>query len=342
MAHKHDASLDYLRYPTFAPLPRPVARCKGCGGSAFEFLLPQWKPVCKRCGRELELAGKIVRTEPPGNQPAPSPGRIQICASSVHTVLLRPDGTVRAAMVPGNSKYDHGQCNVQDWTDIIAVACDFAYTIGLRKDGTVLVCGTKWAVESGVHRWSGITAIAAGDLHILGLRKDGTVNAIGQDLYGRLEVKSWSNIISVAAGSGFSVGLRADGSVLAVGNNSQKQCNTRTWSGIKAIAAGSNCTIGLRKDGTVCAVGAFRDTHNFQNWSGIIEIAGETWHTVGLQNNGKVLSVGSNPFGQCNTGNWSNVIHIWAAEHFTAAQTADGTILCTNPEIQKWLREAMA
>lgn len=346
MAQQHkrpcDPSLDYGQYPTLAPLPRPVARCKNCRGSAFEFLLPDWIPVCKRCGQRLQLPVRMETAQTAVKGPASAPGNIQLCASSIQTVLLRPDGTVRTFQSSSFSKYDYGQSKVQDWSEIIAVACYFSHTVGLRKDGTVLAAGINCAVQCNAQNWSGITAIAAGDLHIVGLQKDGTVQGVGSNLYERLNIRNWTNITAIAAGMGYTVGLRADGTVLAIGRNTEGQCNVQDWSGITAIAASGSRTVGLRKDGTVCVAGTKKGLSDLQNWSDITAIAVSSMHAVGLQKDRTVVAVGANFNGQRNVQSWSNVIRIWAADYFTAALTADGTILCTDPEIQKWLREAMA
>lgn len=36
---------------------------------------------------------------------------------------------------------DGGQCDVEEWTEIIAIKAGSRYTIGLRKDGTIVVAG---------------------------------------------------------------------------------------------------------------------------------------------------------------------------------------------------------
>ena len=50
-----------------------------------------------------------------------------------HITGLKKDGTVVAV---GDN--EHGQCNVQDWKDIVAVYARDEETIGLKKDGTVI------------------------------------------------------------------------------------------------------------------------------------------------------------------------------------------------------------
>lgn len=302
-------SPDYLRYPTFAPLPRSVARCSGCGGSAFEFLLPQWKPVCKRCGKELELPA--APQKPLTAPPKPS---IQILGEDDYTLVIRSDGTTGAfghEYSNRNSSWGH------PWSE---VPCRFD-----------------------VQRWSDVTAIAAGKRHIIGLRKGGGVLVDGDNSDGQCSLRDWSGITAIAAGSSHTVGLRKDGTVRAVGDNSFSQCNVRGWSGITAIAAGHASTVGLRKDGTVITAGYNKDGQcNVQNWSDVSVIAAGSWHTVGLQKGGTVLAAGDNSCGQCNVQGWFGVAAVWAGAYFTAAMTVDGTLLCTDQKILERIRKALA
>lgn len=79
-----------------------------------------------------------------------------IAAGYRHTAGLRSDGTVAAA---GNNKY--GQCNVDGWCDMAAIAAGNAHT---------------------------------GNGHTVGLKSDGTVAATGWNKHGQCEVSGWRDI----------------------------------------------------------------------------------------------------------------------------------------------------
>lgn len=83
-----------------------------------------------------------------------------IAAGCRHTVGLKSDGTVTAV---GDNKY--GQCDVSDWSDIVAVAAGNvhmatntgnAHTIGLKSDGTVVAVGWNEYGQCDVNVWCGI------------------------------------------------------------------------------------------------------------------------------------------------------------------------------------------
>ena len=59
-----------------------------------------------------------------------------IIAGSYHTVGLKAEGTVVAV---GWNTY--GQCNVNDWRDIVAICAGDGHTVGLKADGTVVAVG---------------------------------------------------------------------------------------------------------------------------------------------------------------------------------------------------------
>lgn len=68
-----------------------------------------------------------------------------------HTVGLKSDGTVVAV---GDNKY--GQCDVSEWTDIVAVAAGWSHTVGLKSDGTVVAVGDNDDGQYDVSGWKDI------------------------------------------------------------------------------------------------------------------------------------------------------------------------------------------
>ena len=99
--------------------------------------------------------------------------REAVSASGRNTIGLRSDGTV---VVVGDNNY--GQCNVQDWTDIVAVSAGSVHTVGLKSDGTVVAVGINGG-RCDVQDWTDVVAVSAGDDFTIGLRLDGTVVAVG-------------------------------------------------------------------------------------------------------------------------------------------------------------------
>ncbi|MCK4788571.1 MAG: hypothetical protein KAV87_32820, partial [Desulfobacteraceae bacterium] len=163
---------------------------------------------------------------------AATPVTLQVAAGSVHTVGLKPDGTVVAV----GYNID-GQCNVSGWTGIVQVAAANYQTVGLKADGTVVAVGSNDAGQCNVSGWTGIVQVAAGHFHTVGLKANGTVVAVGDNSAGQCNVGGWTSIIQVAAGGGHTVGLKADGTVVAVGLNNFGQRNVSGWTGITQVTA---------------------------------------------------------------------------------------------------------
>lgn len=226
-----------------------------------------------------------------------------IIAESDHIVALKEDGTAAAI---GNNEY--GQCDVADWTNLVAIDAGFLYTVGLKADGTVLAAGYNDDGRCNVSDWTDITAIRAGSYHTVGLKADGTVVAAGNNKDGQCDVSDWTDIVAIKATYKHTVGLKADGTVVAVGFNEYGQCDVSDWTDIIAIDAATFHTVGLKADGTVVAIGNNGDGQcNVSDWKDIVAVNAGGWDTVGLKADGTVVVVGGNVDDKCNASSWTNI-----------------------------------
>lgn len=207
------------------------------------------------------------------------------------------------------------------------IAAGLEHTIGLIKDGTVVVVGSNDFGQSDLSGFSNIVAVSAGSSHTVGLVADGPVLAVGNNRYGQCEVNGWSNIVAIAARGNHTVGLKADGTVVAVGSDDDKQCRVSNWTGIVAVSAGNGNTVALKADGTVMATG--RNTAgqcDVNNWKDVVAITAGGAHTVGLKVDGTVMSVGNNSNGLSDdVRDWTDIVAVTAGWACTVALKADGT-----------------
>ena len=74
-----------------------------------------------------------------------------VSAGGSHTIGLKSDGTVVAV---GYNEY--GQCDLSNWTDIVAVSAGGIYTVGLKSDGTVVAVGSNSDDQCDVSDWTDI------------------------------------------------------------------------------------------------------------------------------------------------------------------------------------------
>ena len=242
-----------------------------------------------------------------------------IIARYEHTVALKTDGTVVAV---GDNEY--GQCDVSEWTDIVAISGGDANTVGLKADGTVVVAGDNEDGQCNVSDWTDIMAICSG-IPTVGLKTDGTVITTRDR---EIKVSDWTNIAEICKENGRIVGLKTDGTVVATGFNRDGQCDVSGWTDIVAISAGLGHTAGLKADGTVVAVGDnYHGQCDVSNWTDIVAISAGGQHTVGLKADGTVVAVGENHAGQCNVSGWTDIVSIWASAWNTVGLKADGTVV---------------
>lgn len=287
--------------------------------------------------------------------PRPSQPRTVLAAGDSHTVLLRPDGTVRAV-----GRNDDGQLDVYDWSEIVEVAASDFHTVGLKADGTVMATGNNSHGQLDVGGWSDIVAISAGGYVTVGLRADGTVVAVGDNRYGQINVGCvaclddvdcficwssidvgcnvcWIDIVAIATGGIHTIGLRADGTVAAVGLSYNDSTRVSGWRGIVAIATGERHTLGLKYDGTVVGTGsnlqgAIRGT---REWDNIVAlVAYGVGSSVGLRADGTVVVAGYN-LDRGDRGihylrtprSWSEIVAVATGYSHTVGLRADGTLV---------------
>ena len=253
--------------------------------------------------------------------------RESVSAGSYHTVGLKSDGTVVATSLT-NKNEDYGQCDVGDWTDIVAVSAECNRTVGLKSDGTVVAVGFNKHGQCNVSGWTDIVAVSAGMGHTVGLKSDGAVVAVGYNEDGQCDVSGWTDIVAVSAGSNHTVGLKPDGTVVAVGFNYSGQCDVSGWTDIVAVSVGFSHTVGLKSDGTVVAVGSNDHSQcDVGGWTDIVAVSAGENYTVGLKSDGTVVAVGLNLYGQCDVNGWTDIVAVSAGSNHTVGLKSDGTVV---------------
>ena len=288
------------------------------------------KMIKKYIPGEVELPSgyKVILTK--GNSPKDNPQQEMLtitvngkALSWSDTSIIDESASSTSAVVEGRSPEDY-----------ISVG-DF-FTVGLLDDGTVVTAGASVFGQCDVSEWSDIIAVAAGGFHTVGLKSDGTVLAVGQNDNGQCNVSGWKNIEKVFAGKSVTAGINSKGTVVIAGNNKYGQCNVSDWSDIKKVAIGSCHTVGLKNDGSVIATGKNGSGEcEVSEWNDIVDIAAGDNFTVGLKSDGTVVATGVNGFGQCDVAEWRDIIQISAGLRFTVGLKNDGSVVVTDPEPPK-------
>ncbi len=232
--------------------------------------------------------------------------------------------------------------DVSNWENIVSVAAGGFFTVGLKKNGTVIGTGTSDSY-TGVEGWTDIIAVACGLGHTVGLKKDGTVVAVGLNDHGQTNVSNWSDIVAIGTGSWSTFGIKRDGTVIAAGYNEYGQCNVSDWKDIVAITGNDWSTFGLKSDGTVVYTGYYDSSSKskldvLKRLTDIVAIKayGDT-DVFAISANGTILSL-NNRLATGNSGvdaafsRWNNT---------TLRMLSDGTLMCTNRKLEGDIENAL-
>ena len=263
--------------------------------------------------------------------------------ASSHSAVVKDDGTVWTwgsntfgGLGDGTTVSRNTPMQVQNLTNVTAVAAGGSQTFALREDGTVWAWGNNQNGRLGdgttttrhlpvqVQNLTNIVAVAASHSHTVALRDDGTVWAWGANLRGQLgdgtttqrttpvQVQNLTNVIAISAGGNQTFALRADGTVWAWGDN----------------------MFGQLGDGTTTQ----RNTPvQVQNLANVISISSASSSAFAVRADGTVWAWGSNSSGQLGDGtttarhtpgqvpNLTNVVDISSANNSVFALRSDGT-----------------
>lgn len=289
-----------------------------------------------------------------------------VSAGLGHSLSLNSDGTVWAW--GDNSEGQLGNNNedlqtsptpvqVNNLSNVVAVAAGGAHSLALKKDGTVWGWGNNEFGQSG---FGTVELIAGGPDYYM---PDQFLKS-----YKPLQVQTLTDVIAIAAGIDYSLALTADGTVWSWGSQpygrqlyndpgtfivTPQQVKTNSdhnLTDITKISAGSAFALALKNDGTVWTWGGLlvdgEGVHNtvstaqlVYSLTDVVSISAGYSHSLALKSDGTVWGWGSNELYQLGERdkleNWStplqisglsNVHAITAGLYLSQALKTDGTV----------------
>jgi len=66
---------------------------------------------------------------------------------------------------------------------------------------------------------------------------------------------------------------------------------------------------------------------NVGNWTDIVQVAAGGYHTLGLQSGGTVLAVGNYEYDQCDVGKWTGIIQVAGGSYHTVGLKSNGRVV---------------
>jgi alpha-tubulin suppressor-like RCC1 family protein len=95
---------------------------------------------------------------------------------------------------------------------------------------------------------------------------------------------------------------------------------------------------GLPRWGLITAGYCGNGECNVGDWTDIIQIAKGFDHTVGLMSDGTVVAVGLDYYRQCDVDDWTEITQIAAGWYHTVGLRSDGTVVAAGLEVAlaKW------
>lgn len=233
-------------------------------------------------------------------------------------MVVRDDGTVFAYDPEGLPR-----SQVEDWTDIVAVAAGYDHSLGLKSDGTVVAAEVNEDGECDVEDWEGIKQIAIDVSVSFGLTKEGEVLLAGFiDVFDRKKVQAWSDVqlLNINADS---FGITSNGEVLCT-NDFYTTHLPSVLPLVKDVVCDGNSAYFITRDGDIWEASELESfVRLYDRSQNIVQITMDGGYLVTLDENGKTKSSGS----LRKQSEWENIVSISDC----IGITTDGRLLSSEP-----------
>lgn len=180
-----------------------------------------------------------------------------------HIIAILEDGTLASG---GANNY--GECDVQDWKDIVSVGASEHFTVALDVNGKLHVTGSEFFTKQFDDVPDNIKMITLNNMYVSGLwyvTSDGTVGCTNKDNIKKYDPdpREWTNIVQIAEdGWKHVVGLKDDGTVVyskMITKDHEAEANydrnafegLDNWTDIKYVSTSRSGTIGIKNDGEI-------------------------------------------------------------------------------------------
>lgn len=232
---------------------------------------------------------------------------------------IKNDGTVSAC---GNN--EDGLLNIETWRDIVKIAPGTFHTVGLRKDGTLVVLSDSYVRRSepqNMEAWKNVTDVVTCHMTTIALHSDGTCSVYSVDNRGTFPRNNiWSDIVQIDASQTNVVGLRSDGTVAGSGLNISNQLSgIGSFTNVKSVITGTGKIVGLTEDGRVLYSGSLTGgQEEAGKWSNIKKLVDSgSIYMIGLKKDGTVIATegfskdyGDYQYSPASLNDWYDIVDV--------------------------------
>ncbi|MBQ3760675.1 MAG: hypothetical protein II875_01540 [Clostridia bacterium] len=173
-----------------------------------------------------------------------------VCAGSNNLVCVTDDGRLRLFGAFGGMQTE--LAHLRGVVDVSLVGVDHAAVL-FRNGTVRLIGLSEHAQRFAreVSAWTDVVKVSSSLSYTLGLKKDGSVVYAGETTFDLGACASWTDIKDISAGIGYAMGLKQDGSVVNVKKNTLKFVDTEAWRDVEQISAGYYACAGVGADGVL-------------------------------------------------------------------------------------------
>lgn len=153
---------------------------------------------------------------------------VQIANAEGNFFALTGDGEV--SVLAGSINPEAYQ-DCASWQEIVSISTGRDFLVGLRKDGSVAVCGDPAYLNlNRIRKWQNVVQLQASNYQVIALSADGKVLFEGGYWKpGKAELfeyempeslpdfSEWTDVVQVTSGNNFMAGLRSDGTIVVDG-----------------------------------------------------------------------------------------------------------------------------
>lgn len=223
----------------------------------------------------------------------------------------------------------HGQCDVPDGNDFVAVAAGWHHSLALKADGSLVAWGLNDDGQCDVPEGNDFVAIAAGHRYCLALKNDGSIVGWGYNAVGQTDVPSGNTFVAIAGGEWESVALKDNGAIVIWGHPPEELDPPEPPPGNDFVAVASGYIhLALKSSGSV--IGWYNDgspINDLPTDTDIIAMSPCYNHALFLKSNGSIIGWGSNAKGQLDIPAGNDFVGIAAGSWHSIALKSDGTIV---------------